>query len=70
MCKKCEEKSMCAPCKKKFVDGILEECATLFCNLGTDSSPEEIVYAYQREEELLQKIAEVDVEKSERLLAK
>jgi len=59
---------MCDSCKKEFIDTRLRRCANLFANLGTDSTPEERLYAYQKEEELLKQIAKVDKEMSDRLL--
>jgi len=59
---------MCDSCKKEFIDLRLRKCASLFANLGIDSTPEERVYAYQKEEELLKQIAKVDKEMSKRLL--
>jgi len=38
--------------------------ATLFANLGTDSTLEEIQNAYKRENEYIDKIAELDPDKA------
>lgn len=45
---------------KEKVDSILQEMASLFTNLGIDSSPEEVEQAYKKEKELIEKIAELD----------
>lgn len=61
---------MCAKCTKEFIDSRLRRCASLFANLGKDSTKEEVAAAYAKEEKLLKEIAAVDKEKSERLLGK
>ena len=52
---------------KEKVDAILEEMASLFTNLGIDSSPEEVEQAYKKERELIEKIAELDEAKANNL---
>ena len=66
MCMQC--KGMCKKCTQKFIDDRLRRCATLFANLGLESTDEEREAAYAKEKELLQQIAKVDKEKSDRLL--
>jgi len=68
MCMQCS--GMCEKCTKEFIDNRLEKCATLFANLGTDSTEEEIKEAYAKERMLLEEIAKVDKEKSDRLLGR
>lgn len=46
------------------------QAASIFANLGTDSTPEEVVFAYQEERRLIKEIANVDKELSDRLLNK
>lgn len=41
--------------------------ASLFTNLGIDSSPEEVEEAYRKERELIEKIAELDENKANNL---
>jgi len=43
--------------------------ASLFTNIGIDSTVEEIQQAYKRENELIDKIAELDPEKADNLRA-
>lgn len=50
--------------KREQIDNLLREMATLFTNLGTDSTLEEIQSAYKKENELIDKIAELDPEKA------
>ena len=40
MCMQCS--GMCKKCTREFIDNRLKKCATLFANLGTDSTEEEI----------------------------
>jgi len=49
---------------KNRVDLYLFEMAKLFANLGSDSSAEEYAEAYKRENEMIDKIAELDPEKA------
>ena len=51
------------------IDLYLYEMAKVFCNIGTDSTLEEIQDAYKRESELIDKIAELDAEKANNLRA-
>jgi hypothetical protein len=44
---------------------ILRQCATLFSNLGIDSTEEDIAEAKKKEWELLSKLKEVDPEEYE-----
>lgn len=59
---------MCAKCTKEFIDSRLRRCASLFANLGIESTKEEVDAAYAGEKQLLKEIAAVDKEKSDRLL--
>jgi hypothetical protein len=47
------------------IDLYLFEMASLFTNLGTDSTVEEIQLAYIKENEFIDKIAELDPEKAQ-----
>ena len=58
--------NQCAPCKKKFVDSRLKKAASLYANLGLESTAAERLYAKNKEIELLTEIREVDVELSNR----
>ena len=49
---------------KLQVDELLHEMAVLFTNLGSESTPEEISRAYKTENELIDKIAELDPNKA------
>lgn len=49
---------------KLQVDALLHEMAVLFTNLGTESTQEEINRAYTLENELIDKIAEIDPNKA------
>ncbi len=49
------------------VDTLLQEMASLFTNLGTDSSPEEVKAAYEKEKELIERIAQLDESKADSL---
>jgi len=49
---------------KNRIDLYLFEMAKLFTNLGTDSTIEEIQTAYIRENEMIDKIAELDPDKA------
>lgn len=52
---------------KEKVDAILQQMASLFTNLGIDSSTEEVEEAYRKERELIEKIAELDENKANNL---
>jgi len=54
---------------RQQVDAHLEKMASLFTNIGIDSTVEEIQQAYKRENELIDKIAELDPEKADNLRA-
>lgn len=54
---------------RQQVDAYLQEMASLFTNIGTDSTVEEIQSAYKQENELIDKIAELDPEKANNLRA-
>jgi hypothetical protein len=47
------------------IDLYLFEMASLFTNLGTDSTVEEIQLAYIKENEFIDKIAELDPKKAQ-----
>ena len=49
---------------KNRIDLYLFEMSKLFANLGTDSTIEEIQTAYIRENEMIDKIAELDPDKA------
>jgi len=49
---------------KNRVDLYLFEMAKLFANLGSDSTAEEYALAYKRENEMIDKIAELDPDKA------
>lgn len=49
------------------IDLYLFEMSKLFTNIGTDSSPEEVAWAYAKEKEYIELIAELDPVKAERL---
>jgi hypothetical protein len=67
MCaKQCD--TLCEECKRKKGDELLEKCASLFANLGTDSTEEEIKRAYKEERCMLEQLSEFDPEKGARLL--
>lgn len=51
------------------IDLYLYEMAKIFCNIGTDSTLEEIQEAYKQESEWIDKIAELDAEKANNLRA-
>lgn len=59
---------MCDTCKKKLIDEKLKQCATIFTNLGIDSTEEERRDAYAEEQQLLYEIRALDKEKGDRLL--
>lgn len=61
-------KGMCESCKAEYINRRLQKCASLFANLGTDSTPAEREYAYAKEKLLLEQIRKVDLEKGNRLL--
>ena len=52
---------------KEKVDAILQQMASLFTNLGIDSSTEAVEEAYRKERELIEKIAELDENKANNL---
>ena len=49
------------------IDLYLYEMASLFTNIGTDSTLEQIQEAYRREREYIELIAELDTDKADRL---
>lgn len=49
---------------KTQVDNILKEMASLFTNLGTESTEQEIADAYRKEGLLIDKIVELDPAKA------
>lgn len=51
--------------RKEQVDDLLRQMANLFANLGTDSKLQEIRDAYKKENELIDKIAEIDPDKAQ-----
>lgn len=51
------------------IDLYLFEMSKLFTNIGTDSSQDEIDWAYAKEKEYIELIAELDPVKAERLRA-
>lgn len=59
---------MCDACKKGLIDKKLKQCATIFTNLGIDSTEEERRDAYAEEQQLLYEIRALDKEKGDRLL--
>lgn len=59
---------MCDACKKKLIDDKLRQCASIFTNLGMESTSEERKDAYAKEQELLYEIRAIDREKGNRLL--
>ena len=59
---------MCDTCKKKLIDEKLKQCATIFTNLGIDSTDEERRDAYAEEQQLLYEIRALDKKKGDRLL--
>jgi hypothetical protein len=50
--------------KKEQVDDLLRQMASLFTNLGSDSKLKEIEEAYKKENELIDRIAEIDPDKA------
>ena len=50
---------------KNRIDLYLSEMASLFTKLGTDSTVEEIQLAYIKENEFIDKIAELDPKKAQ-----
>ena len=54
---------------KNRIDLYLYEMAILFSNLGTDSTVEEIQYAYRKEKEYIDLISELDADKADRIRA-
>tara|TARA_R100000541_G_scaffold8789_2_gene16345 strand:+ start:1576 stop:1788 length:213 start_codon:yes stop_codon:yes gene_type:complete len=67
---KCD--GLCGQCRcvKDYADKRLLLCAALFANLGTDSTEEEVAFAYAEEKRLILEIANVDQDLSDRLLNK
>jgi len=49
------------------IDKYLHKMAMLFQNLGSESTPEERIYAKEEERRYLGRIAEIDAEYAERL---
>lgn len=49
------------------IDRYLHEMSKLFQNLGTDSTPEQRIYAKEEEWRLIGRIAEIDSEYAQRL---
>lgn len=45
--------------QKAKVDQVLERCAKLFCNLGSDSDREEYQAAKRKEAEILEELKEI-----------
>jgi hypothetical protein len=54
---------------KNRIDLYLYEMARLFTNIGTDSTLEEVQYAYAKEKEYIELIAQLDPDKADRLRA-
>lgn len=54
--------------EKETIDNKLRQCASLFANLGIDSTEEEREEAYAKEKALLEEIKEINLEKGNRLL--
>jgi len=54
---------------KNRIDIYLYEMARLFTNIGTDSTLEEVQYAYAKEKEYIELIAQLDPDKADRLRA-
>ena len=52
---------------RQEVDILLKEMATIFTNIGIDSTQEEVAEAYRKESLLIDKIAELDPAKAEGL---
>ena len=52
---------------KNRIDLYLYEMARLFTNIGTDSTLEEVQFAYAKEKEYIELIAELDPDKADRL---
>ena len=61
-------RKMCDACKKKLIDDKLRQCASIFTNLGMESTSEDRKDAYAKEQELLYEIRAIDREKGNRLL--
>ena len=49
---------------RSHIDEILKDMASIFTNLGTDSTLAEIQEAYQKENALIDQIAELDPDKA------
>lgn len=54
---------------RQEVDILLKEMATIFTNIGTDSTQEEVAEAYRKEDLLIDKITELDPAKAQSLRA-
>lgn len=54
---------------RQEVDILLKEMATIFTNIGTDSTQEEVAEAYRKESLLIDEIAKLDPAKAESLRA-
>lgn len=54
---------------RQEVDILLKEMATIFTNIGTDSTQEEVAEAYKKEDLLIDKIDELDPAKAQSLRA-
>lgn len=54
---------------RQEVDTLLKEMATIFTNIGTDSTQEEVAEAYRKENLLIDEIAKLDPAKAESLRA-
>lgn len=54
---------------RQEVDILLKEMATIFTNIGIDSTQEEVAEAYRKESLLIDKIAELDPAKAQSLRA-
>ena len=63
-----EHAKMCDACKKDLINKKLKQCATIFTNLGIDSTEEERRGAYAEEQQLLYEIRALGKEKGDRLL--
>ena len=54
--------------ERETIDEKLRQCASLFANLGIDSTEEEREEAYAKEKSLLHEIRDINLEKGNRLL--
>jgi hypothetical protein len=59
---------LCNSCKKKLIDEKLQQCASLYTNLGMESTDEERLQAKSKEQEILYEIMAIDEDKGKRLL--